>query len=122
MIAQQEVEVQHCPTQEMWSDILTKPKQGKDFILMHSKLLGCNADEATSGDAPTQMRADKNSVTRRAHTLLSPRGCVGPEVHTVSKKVPKLRVEGIAKLGRRKLVEPGRRFFVTQRRATAACE
>ena len=122
MVAQQEVEVQHCPTQEMWSDILTKPKQGKDFILMRSKLMGCEADEAAPGDAPTQMRTDKNSVTRRAHTLLSPRGCVGPEVLTVSKKIPKLHVEGSGGLRRRKLVEPGRRLFVTQRWATAVCE
>eukprot|EP00804_Cyclotella_cryptica_P029403 CCRYP_013361-RC/>CCRYP_013361-RC protein AED:0.41 eAED:0.27 QI:0/-1/0/1/-1/1/1/0/407 len=125
MIAQKEVEVQHCPTQEMWSDILTKPKQGKDFIMMRSKLLGCEANEAAPGDAPTQIRTDKTSVTRRGDTLLSPRGCVGPEVHTVSKKVPKLHMEGsvrVTKPGGRKLVEPGRRFFVTQQRATAVCE
>jgi hypothetical protein len=36
-----EVEVQHCPTKEMLSDVLTKPKQGKEFFLMRSKLMGC---------------------------------------------------------------------------------
>ena len=60
MIAQQEVEVQHCPTKEMWSDILKKPKQGREFFLMRSKLLGCGPNgteaEVDSGD----MRTDKD--------------------------------------------------------------
>jgi hypothetical protein len=33
--------MEHCPTKEMWSDVLTKPKQGKEFFLMRSKLMGC---------------------------------------------------------------------------------
>ena len=42
-----EVIVKHCPTKEMWSDILTKPKQGKEFFLMRSKLMGCPVDITT---------------------------------------------------------------------------
>lgn len=41
MVDQGEGEIRHCPAREMWSDILTKPKQGWEFFLMHSKLLGC---------------------------------------------------------------------------------
>ena len=126
-----EVTIEHCPTKRMWADVLTKPKQGHEFYVMRAKLMGCPIDLGTSRNTGSQHASgntsaltgikDISSVTCHNHGR-SPRGCVGQEVHTVSKKVPKLRVERIAKLGRRKLVEPGRRFFVTQRRATVACE
>ena len=123
MIAQQEVEVQHCPTKEMWSDILTKPKQGREFFLMRSKLLGCGPTrteaEVDSGD----MRTDKDSVTCQDKPLLSPQGCVGPEVLKVRTRKPKLHVEGRMLLSRAKLDEPGRRVFVARgRRPALACE
>jgi hypothetical protein len=41
MIEQGEVSVEHCPTKEMWADVLTKPLQGYLFYLMRSKLMGC---------------------------------------------------------------------------------
>ena len=48
---------------------------------------------------------------------------VGPEVLKVSKKIPKLRVEESVRLGRGRLVEPGRRIFMaTQQRAAAVYE
>ena len=34
------VAMEHRPTQDMWSDILTKPKQGKEFFNMRAKLMG----------------------------------------------------------------------------------
>ena len=34
----------YCPTDTMWSDILTKPKQGKEFFKMRSVLMGCPVD------------------------------------------------------------------------------
>jgi histone deacetylase 1/2 len=124
MIAQREVEVRHCPTEEMWSDILTKPKQGKDFIMMRSKLLGWEARLDAPGDAAEQTRTQRNSVTRRDQPLLSPRGCVGPEIPKVRTKVSKLHVEGNESFSRRKLlVEPGRRIFMlTERRVVPASE
>ena len=33
-IAQKEIEVRYCPTEKMWSDVLTKPQQGK--LLLYS--------------------------------------------------------------------------------------
>jgi hypothetical protein len=34
-----EVRIVHCPMEEMWVDVLTKPLQGKVFWLMHAKLV-----------------------------------------------------------------------------------
>eukprot|EP00804_Cyclotella_cryptica_P003530 CCRYP_002153-RD/>CCRYP_002153-RD protein AED:0.77 eAED:0.38 QI:0/0/0/1/0/0/3/0/416 len=80
MIDQREVEVRHCPTTEMWSDILTKPKQGKEFLLMRSKLLG--HDEVIAARVQNaNTGALKNPVTLRTPALRSPRGCVGRKLH-----------------------------------------
>ena len=39
-----EVEIAHRPTNEMWSDVLTKPKQGKAFRIDRSMLMNCCED------------------------------------------------------------------------------
>ena len=39
-----EMKVTHCPTKEMWADVLTKPLQGRAFRLMRSKLMNCSVD------------------------------------------------------------------------------
>ena len=39
-----EVEIKYCPTENMWSNILTKPKQGKGFQLMWAELMNCPVD------------------------------------------------------------------------------
>jgi hypothetical protein len=39
-----ETKVTHCPTEEMWADVLTKPLQGRSFRLMRSKLMNCSVD------------------------------------------------------------------------------
>jgi hypothetical protein len=36
-----EVSIEHRPTNEMWSDVLTKPKQGKGFRADRSMLMNC---------------------------------------------------------------------------------
>jgi hypothetical protein len=63
MIEQGEVSVEHCPTKEMWADVLTKPLQGYQFYLMRSKLMGCpvylseeeSLDGAADGNDATTM-------------------------------------------------------------------
>ena len=35
-----EIEVRHCPTEVMWGDINTKPRQGKGFCQFRAKLMG----------------------------------------------------------------------------------
>ena len=36
-----EVDLQYCPTEHMWADVLTKPLQGAKFRLMRSFLMNC---------------------------------------------------------------------------------
>ena len=39
-----EVEVEYCPTEMMWADVLNKPKQGKGFRLDRSHLMNVPVD------------------------------------------------------------------------------
>ena len=39
-----EVDLQYCPTDQMWADVLTKPLQGKKIRLMRSFLMNCPKD------------------------------------------------------------------------------
>jgi hypothetical protein len=99
-----EVEMEHCPTKEMWSDVLTKPKQGREFFLMRSKLMGCpmylNEGDAVENEgaapkilktmapsrAPLQSLGNlKGPMTEKGQSLTSQsmqslRGCVGRNV------------------------------------------
>ena len=36
--------IEHKNTEDMWSDILTKSKQGKAFRKNRSRLIGCDVD------------------------------------------------------------------------------
>ena len=49
-----EVEIEHCPTEEMWCDVLTKPKQGIGFKRDRAAIMGCSVDwedDGSGGDA-----------------------------------------------------------------------
>jgi hypothetical protein len=39
-----EVDLQFCPTEQMWADVLTKPLQGQKFRLMRAFLMNCPID------------------------------------------------------------------------------
>ena len=43
-IEEGEVEIQHCPTEKMWSDVLNKPKQGAGFRKDRSVLMNVPVD------------------------------------------------------------------------------
>jgi hypothetical protein len=36
-----EIDLQYCPTEQMWADVLTKPLQGAKFRLMRAFLMNC---------------------------------------------------------------------------------
>ena len=42
----QELELQYCPTKQMWADVLTKPLQGLKFRQMHAFLMNCPVNYA----------------------------------------------------------------------------
>jgi hypothetical protein len=53
-----ELNLQYCPTDQMWADVLTKPLQGYKFCMMRAFLMNCPADYAeilpfTSSDNPS---------------------------------------------------------------------
>ena len=39
-----ELDLQYCPTEQMWANVLTKPLQGQKFREMHSFLMNCPID------------------------------------------------------------------------------
>ena len=39
-----ELDLQYCPTEHMWADVLTKPLQGAKFRLMRAFLMNCPVD------------------------------------------------------------------------------
>ena len=43
-IEQGDIEVEYCPTDQMWSDIMTKAKQGKPFYVMRSHAMNVPVD------------------------------------------------------------------------------
>jgi hypothetical protein len=61
LVDQGDVEIHYCPTKEMWSDILTKPKQGQGFLLMRLKLLECGINGEMSGGREDNEHAQRSS-------------------------------------------------------------
>jgi hypothetical protein len=43
-IAKGEIELEHCPTEVMWADMNTKPRQGRAWIIFRSMLMGISED------------------------------------------------------------------------------
>ena len=43
-IDKEEVEIQYCPTEQMWADVNTKPLQGKPYRVMRSHLMNVPED------------------------------------------------------------------------------
>lgn len=46
-----EASIEHCPTKQMWADVLTKLLQGQVFYGMRAKLMGCAVDLAAEESA-----------------------------------------------------------------------
>ena len=63
-----EVRIEHKPSEEMWVDILTKPKQGRPFRVDRSKLMNCAID------LPDETLTMSLESSRPAETLQK---CVG---------------------------------------------
>jgi len=67
-IARGEIDLQYAPTTEMWSDVLTKPLQGRMWCVMRSNLMNVPVDyddEAERKDTHPDLlpKADENPVT-----------------------------------------------------------
>eukprot|EP00804_Cyclotella_cryptica_P010070 CCRYP_018045-RC/>CCRYP_018045-RC protein AED:0.60 eAED:-0.09 QI:0/0/0/1/0/0/3/0/425 len=130
VIEQGEVEIEHCPTKMMWSDILTKPKQGREFVEMRAKLLGHDVDERQNKAKLMRDKSRTNSVTPRDDSLRSPRRCVGGHAETIEAEVPakrhkkglarKLHVEVRSRAGKGRLLEPHKQLVMGLTRGVRA--
>jgi len=75
-----ELEIQHEPTNKMWSDVLTKPKQGRLFYIMRAELMNCPVDYNDASKAALN------------HPKLLPREDEGVTTSTLDKAVLKKAV------------------------------
>ncbi len=105
-----ELDLQYCPTEQMWADVLTKPLQGLKFRIMRAFLMNCPIDYTDTPDtlpsskptlskksSPTSSSSslrfspsDQPPITplknRSLQSNSSPRGCVETQTHGT--KVP----------------------------------
>jgi hypothetical protein len=71
-----EIDVQYCPTDVMWADVLTKPLQGQQFRDMRAFLQNCSR----SYDDNIELKTDKLArklLKPQVKTVASLRECVG---------------------------------------------
>jgi hypothetical protein len=71
-----EIDVQCCPTNVMWADVLTKPLQGQKFRDMHAFLQNCPRDYDDNIALQTNKLAQK-STRQQVQTVGSLWKCVG---------------------------------------------
>ena len=71
-----EIDLQYCPTEQMWADVLTKPLQGAKFRLMCAFLMNCPIDYSkdlviTPTSNPTLSSTTSSpSLQKHSHSFL----------------------------------------------------
>eukprot|EP00804_Cyclotella_cryptica_P011844 CCRYP_015374-RA/>CCRYP_015374-RA protein AED:0.32 eAED:0.30 QI:0/0/0/1/1/1/3/0/311 len=63
-VAEGDIVIKHAPTEEMWADMNTKPKQGRPFRKDWSQMMNCKEDlpAETSGDSCDVLHVEKQTV------------------------------------------------------------
>ena len=79
-----DLDLQYCPTEQMWADVLTKPLQGAKFCLMRAFLMNCSVDYQE--DPPPSPLPTLPMKQRSLRPTPSSRGCVETKSHGT--KVP----------------------------------
>eukprot|EP00804_Cyclotella_cryptica_P008907 CCRYP_012017-RA/>CCRYP_012017-RA protein AED:0.23 eAED:0.23 QI:0/0/0/0.75/0.33/0.25/4/0/1155 len=82
LIEQGELDVQHMPTEIMWSDILTKPKQGKAFREMRGMLMNVPEeydDVVERRHTPSYLLPIDEPVENQANKMTHPTSSMSPE-------------------------------------------
>eukprot|EP00804_Cyclotella_cryptica_P018945 CCRYP_006453-RA/>CCRYP_006453-RA protein AED:0.59 eAED:0.59 QI:0/0/0/1/0/0/2/0/207 len=80
-IEQGELEVQHMPTDKMWSNILTKPKQGKTFREMRGMLINVPEeydDEVERRHTPSYLLPTDEPVENHPNKMTHPTNSMSP--------------------------------------------
>ncbi len=75
-----EIDLQYCPTDVMWADVLTKPLQGQKFRDMRAFLQNCPRDYDDDVELQTDQLA-RRSMNRQVKTAASSRECVGEQTN-----------------------------------------
>ena len=83
---QGEINLEYCPTEQIWSDIFTKHLQGQQFRMMRAMVMNCPVDP---GRNESQMMITKNN------SVILSQECVGlqpklPPTILQSKDRPKI--------------------------------
>jgi hypothetical protein len=55
VVDRSKIKIEHCPTEQMWSNINTKPKQGRVFCKFRGHLMGIPADYHNNDYQPPQI-------------------------------------------------------------------
>jgi hypothetical protein len=76
-----EVTIEHRPTDQMWSDVLTKPKQGKGFRVDRLLLMGCDEDY----DDEKELLQTHPMMLPKAEGLVDPKTLMGTIHRTESR-------------------------------------
>ena len=101
------IDLQYCPTEHMWADVLTKPLQGAKFRLMRAFLMNCPLDYSevsvlpppshppTLSETPSPPKhrpsADPLDIPMKHRSLRptpSSRGCVGTPSQGINVPLP----------------------------------
>jgi hypothetical protein len=84
-VDQGEVTIKHCPIEQMWTDINTKPKQGLVYRVFRGHVMGILADYKNSdyaGKVPLSPEVSMLPLTKEQLVL---RECVGESEITLTK-------------------------------------
>ena len=106
-----EMIVVNCPTEGMWSDILTKPLQGKAFRVMRSKLMNCDEDYFENEETEKERAKCKPAVGRvsKPGSTRPPQECVGRSAISRGSAVMDRQSLGESRIVRRRMERPKER-------------
>jgi hypothetical protein len=82
-VGQGEITIEHCPTDQTWTDINTKQKQGLVFRAFRGHVMGIPADYRDSDYEGKMPLSPKVSMLPLTKEQLASQGCVGGDAkHT----------------------------------------
>ncbi len=104
-VDQGEITIEHCPTEQMWTDINTKPKQGLVFRVFRGHVMGIPAnykDSDYEGRVPLTPVVSMLPLTKEQ---LASQECVGEKTNGTQVPVSILRKQkSVSILGKQKSV------------------
>jgi hypothetical protein len=91
-VDQGEVTIEHCPTEQMWTDINTKPKQGLAYRVFRGHVMGIPADYKDSDYAGKVPLSPEVSMLPMTKAQLASQECVGENQLSPTKDRPRVDV------------------------------